>query len=90
MALVNILLWSIIGGIAGWLAGADAQDRLGTRGDIIVGILMALLCGFVLSLLLPDIFDVSRFHAESLIITFLVAFALVFVIRLLPGIRIPS
>jgi uncharacterized membrane protein YeaQ/YmgE (transglycosylase-associated protein family) len=36
MAVVNILAWVIVGGIAGWLAGKDAcascDERLGVQG----------------------------------------------------------
>jgi uncharacterized membrane protein YeaQ/YmgE (transglycosylase-associated protein family) len=90
VALVNMLLWSLIGGSAGWLAGVDTPDRMGTRGGIIVGLLSAVLCGFVLSLLLPDAFAVTTFHAESLIIIFLCAFLLVLVIRRFLGVKTPS
>ena len=52
MAVVNILAWVIVGGIAGWLAGLVVQGTgMGIVGDIIVGIVGALIGGFVLSLL---------------------------------------
>ena len=53
MALVNILAWIIVGGIAGWLASLLVRaGGMGIVGDIIVGIVGALIGGFVLSLLL--------------------------------------
>lgn len=46
---MNILLWIIFGGLAGWLAsmimGADAS--LGVLGNIIVGIIGAFIGGWI-------------------------------------------
>ena len=45
---VSILLWLVIGGIAGWLAGEVMRGAgFGLVGNIIVGILGAVLGGFV-------------------------------------------
>lgn len=49
---MDILLWIIFGGIAGWIAsmiiGTDAQQ--GMIGNIIVGIVGAVLGGFVMNM----------------------------------------
>jgi len=49
MYMVNLVLWLIFGGLAGWIAsliiGADAQ--LGLLGNIIVGIVGAVIGGFI-------------------------------------------
>ena len=51
--LINLLVWIIVGGIAGWLASLLVQGTgMGIVGDIIVGIVGALIGGFLLSLLL--------------------------------------
>jgi uncharacterized membrane protein YeaQ/YmgE (transglycosylase-associated protein family) len=46
---MNIILWIIFGGLAGWIAtmivGSDA--RFGVIGNIIVGIIGAFLGGFI-------------------------------------------
>ena len=45
---VSIILWLVIGGIAGWLAGEVMRGAgFGLVGNIIVGILGAVLGGFV-------------------------------------------
>lgn len=91
MAMVNILAWSVIGGITGWLVSQIAQSGgMGVIGDIVVGLLGALITGFVLSLLLPDTFALASFNGESLIFTFLSAFILLLLIRLFLGPRAPS
>ena len=46
--MINILVWIIVGGIAGWLAGLVVQGTgLGVIGDIIVGIVGALIGGLL-------------------------------------------
>jgi uncharacterized membrane protein YeaQ/YmgE (transglycosylase-associated protein family) len=51
--LVNLILWIILGGVAGWIASMimkrDAQ--MGALENIIVGIVGALLGGFLFNLL---------------------------------------
>jgi uncharacterized membrane protein YeaQ/YmgE (transglycosylase-associated protein family) len=48
MAPETIIIWLVIGAIAGWLAGQIvAGGGFGLVGDIVVGILGALLAGFL-------------------------------------------
>ena len=51
--LVNLILWIILGAVAGWIAsmimGRDAQ--MGALANIIVGIIGALLGGFLFNLI---------------------------------------
>jgi uncharacterized membrane protein YeaQ/YmgE (transglycosylase-associated protein family) len=48
---MNILVWLIIGLLAGWLAGVVVKGRgFGLLGNIIVGIIGALIGGFVFPL----------------------------------------
>ncbi len=51
--LVNIILWIILGGVAGWIASLlmkrDAQ--MGALANIIVGIIGAILGGFLFNLI---------------------------------------
>lgn len=82
MAFVNILVWIIVGGIAGWLAGLVVQGTgLGIVGDIIVGIIGALIGGFVVSLLLPGTFGFTGFNFGSLIIAFIGAVILLLILK---------
>jgi len=86
--LINILAWIIVGGIAGWLAGLVVRGTgLGIVGDIIVGIVGALIGGFVLSLLLPGTFGFTGFNIGSLIIAFIGAVILLFIVKLFTGRR---
>ncbi|MCC7450746.1 MAG: GlsB/YeaQ/YmgE family stress response membrane protein, partial [Anaerolineae bacterium] len=50
---VNILVWIIVGAIAGWLASLVMRTNAsqGLLADIVVGIIGAFIGGFVLSLI---------------------------------------
>ena len=91
MTLVNILAWIIVGGIAGWLASLLVRGSgMGVVGDIIVGIVGALIGGFVLSLLLPGALGFTGFNLGSLIIAFIGAVILLFIVKLFTGSRAVS
>ena len=91
MALVNILAWVLVGGIAGWLASLLIHGAgMGVVGDVIVGIVGALIGGFVLSLLLPGAFGFTGFNLGSLIIVFIGAVILLFIVKLFTGSRAVS
>ena len=80
--MINILVWIIVGGIAGWLAGLVVQGTgLGVIGDIIVGIVGALIGGIIVSLLLPGTFGFTGFNIGSLIISFIGAIILLLILR---------
>jgi uncharacterized membrane protein YeaQ/YmgE (transglycosylase-associated protein family) len=80
---INILAWIIVGGIAGWLASLVVEGTgLGILGDIIAGIVGALIGGFIVSLLLPGSFGFTGFNIGSLIIAFIGAVVLLLILRL--------
>ncbi len=81
--LLTILAWIIIGGIAGWLASLLVRGAgMGVIGDVIVGIVGAVVGGFLLSLLLPGTFGFTGFNLGSLVVAFIGAVILLFVIKL--------
>jgi uncharacterized membrane protein YeaQ/YmgE (transglycosylase-associated protein family) len=89
--LVNLLVWIIVGGIAGWLASLVVQGGgMGIVGDVIVGIVGALIGGFLLSLLLPGTFGLDGFNLGSLIVAFIGAVVLLLIVRLFTGRRAVS
>ena len=47
MTIETILLWAVIGLIAGWLASAVVGGGYGVVGDIVVGVVGAFLGGFL-------------------------------------------
>jgi uncharacterized membrane protein YeaQ/YmgE (transglycosylase-associated protein family) len=49
---VNLILFLVIGGVAGWLAGLFMKGRsFGILGNIVIGVIGAFIGGFVFGLL---------------------------------------
>ncbi len=78
----NIVMWLIVGLIAGALAGFFVRGRgFGCLGDIIVGLIGAVIGGFLASIL-----DLGTFHlCGSIFISFIGACILVALLELLTG-----
>lgn len=78
---MSIIAWLIIGGIAGWvaslLAGTNAQ--MGLLANIIVGIVGALLGGFLFNLLGST--GVTGFNIWSLIVAVTGALILLLIVK---------
>jgi uncharacterized membrane protein YeaQ/YmgE (transglycosylase-associated protein family) len=82
---MGILSWIIVGLLAGWIAGMIMKGSgYGVVGNIVVGIVGALLGGF-LSTTLFDGVSLSGFNLQSLLIAILGSIVLIFLVRLLPG-----
>jgi uncharacterized membrane protein YeaQ/YmgE (transglycosylase-associated protein family) len=83
---MGILSWIIVGLIAGWLAGAVMRGRgFGIIGDIVVGILGAVIGGFIAQAVfnIPD--AVNGINLTSIVVAVIGAIVLVAIVRLLPG-----
>jgi uncharacterized membrane protein YeaQ/YmgE (transglycosylase-associated protein family) len=83
---VNILVWLIVGAIAGWLASIvmGTNRSQGLLTDIIVGIIGGLIGGFVLDALNIG-GDVTGLNITSIIVAFIGAVILLAVLRLVRG-----
>lgn len=81
---VNILVWIIIGAIAGWLASMVMKTNAsqGLLTDIIVGIIGGLIGGFVLGLLGSSA-EVTGLNLTSLLVAFIGAVILLALLRIL-------
>lgn len=83
---MGLLAWIIIGLIAGWLAGMVMKGGgYGVIGDIILGIIGAVVGGFLASVLFKVPNAVSGFNLTTLIVAFLGAVIVVAIVRALPG-----
>lgn len=83
---MGLLSWIIVGGIAGWLGGLVMQGGgFGLLGDILIGIAGGLVGGWLAATLfgVPD--AVNGINLTSILVAFLGAIVLIFVIRLLRG-----
>jgi len=86
---MGILSWIIIGLIAGWLAGEVMRGSgFGIVGDIIVGIVGALLGGFIATALfnVPD--PLTGINITTLIVAFLGSVLLIAILRAVRGARV--
>ena len=85
---MGILSWIVIGLIAGWLAGLVVRGGgYGILGDIIVGIVGALLGGWLASSVLHIAAGVSGINLESILVAFAGAVVLLIILRLISGRR---
>ncbi len=81
---MSVIAWIVLGLIAGWLAGVLVRGSgYGVIGDIILGILGALVGGWITSTLLGV--DVSGFNLESLLIAVFGAVVIIVIGRLVSG-----
>jgi uncharacterized membrane protein YeaQ/YmgE (transglycosylase-associated protein family) len=84
---MTILAWIVLGLIAGWLAGTLMRGGgYGIVGDIVLGILGAIVGGWLTGVLLGrDL--MTGFNVESLIVAVLGAIVLIGISRLFTGRR---
>ncbi len=83
---MGVISWIVVGLIAGWLAGTIMRGRgYGILGDIIVGILGALIGGFLAGALfnIPD--AMNGINITSILIALVGAIILIAIVRMLPG-----
>lgn len=78
---MNILLWIILGAVAGWLADVIMASSHGMIEDIILGIIGAFVGGFVMNFFGQP--GVTGFNLYSLIVAVVGAVILVLLGRLL-------
>lgn len=78
--LLNIILWIILGGIAGWIASIimGRNARMGLLANIVVGIVGAIIGGFLLNLL--GVAGTTGFNLWSLVVAVLGAVVLLAII----------
>ena len=85
---MGLLAWLVVGLIAGWLAGQVMRGGgYGLLGDIIVGIVGALLGGFLASALLKIPDAVNGINLTSILVAFIGAMILIALLRVVSGRR---
>ena len=84
---MTIIVWIVLGLVAGWLAGQVMKGGgYGVVGDIVLGIVGALVGGFLTGLVLGRDM-VSGFNIESIVVAFIGAVILIAVSRTFTGRR---
>ena len=79
---MGIIAWIIFGALAGWIASmiAGTNGRQGALGNIVVGVLGALVGGFVFHLLGGA--GITGFNIWSLMVAIIGAVILLFIVKL--------
>jgi uncharacterized membrane protein YeaQ/YmgE (transglycosylase-associated protein family) len=81
MSLETVLLWIVVGLIAGWLASAVVGGGYGVIGDIIVGIVGAFVGGLIFRAL--DVGAPFGGLAGTIFVAFIGAVVLLLILRLI-------
>jgi uncharacterized membrane protein YeaQ/YmgE (transglycosylase-associated protein family) len=85
---MSLLAWIVVGLIAGWLASQVVASRFGVIGDTIVGMLGALVGGFLFEQLGST--GTTGFSIWSIVVSFVGAVVLLILLRALSGQRMVS
>jgi uncharacterized membrane protein YeaQ/YmgE (transglycosylase-associated protein family) len=85
---MSIILWIVLGGVAGWIASLIMKTRGGILMDIIVGIVGSVIGGFAMSLVGAT--PASGFSVYSLIVAVIGAVILLAIVKAISGRRVGS
>ena len=81
---MGLLTWLVVGAIAGWLAGkVIGGTGFGLVGDIVIGVIGALVGGWLAATLFKVEGAISGFNLRTIVVAFLGAVVVLFVVRLL-------
>lgn len=85
---MGIIAWLVVGAVAGWLASLvmKTNREQGLIMDIIVGIVGAVIGGFLMRLINPNL-DVNGINIESILVAFIGAVVLLALLRAFSGRR---
>lgn len=76
---MSILIWIIFGALVGWIASAIMGSGMGLMWDIVIGIIGAVLGGWLMSLIGQS--GVSGFNLYSFLVAILGAVVLIAIVR---------
>jgi len=80
---MGLLAWLIVGIVAGWLAGMVMGKGFGLIGNVVVGVIGALIGGWLASAVFNIENAVSGFNLTTFIVAFLGAVLVLYIARLL-------
>jgi uncharacterized membrane protein YeaQ/YmgE (transglycosylase-associated protein family) len=78
--MLNLILWLLVGALNGWLANYDMHNRAGTSLDIVIGIVGALIGGFLIGYSVPNW---NVFSPTALLVAYFSAVALLVIVKLM-------
>jgi uncharacterized membrane protein YeaQ/YmgE (transglycosylase-associated protein family) len=81
---MGFFTWLVVGVLVGWLAGIAVKGRgFGLVGNIVIGVVGALIGGWLAGALFDISNPISGFNLTTIIVAFLGAILVLFVARLL-------
>jgi uncharacterized membrane protein YeaQ/YmgE (transglycosylase-associated protein family) len=80
---MGIILWIIFGALAGWIASSIMGKSEGLLMDIVVGIVGAVIGGWIMSLF--GYGGVSGFNLYSFVVAIIGAIVLIWIVRAIRG-----
>ncbi len=81
---MGLFTWIIVGAIAGWLAGKVLKGRgFGLLGNIVIGVIGALVGGWLAGSLLNISNAISGFNLQTILVAFLGSVIVVYIAKLL-------
>jgi uncharacterized membrane protein YeaQ/YmgE (transglycosylase-associated protein family) len=81
---MGFLTWLVVGVLVGWLAGIAVKGRgFGLIGNIFIGVIGALIGGWLAGALFNISDPISGFNLTTIIVAFLGAILVLFVARLI-------
>ena len=81
---MGLLTWIIVGAIAGWLAGKVMKGRgFGLLGNIVIGVIGALVGGWLAGTLLNISNAISGFNLQTLFVAFLGSVVVLYIGKLI-------
>lgn len=82
---MGIVAWIVLGGIAGWIASmfAKTNESMGIFANIIVGIVGAMIGGFLFGLMGGE--GVSGFNLYSLFVAVVGSVVLLYIVKMFRG-----
>lgn len=77
---MGILIWIIFGGLVGWIASSIMGSKDGLVMDIVIGIIGAVLGGWIMSFLGKS--GVTGFNLYSFVVAILGAVVLIWIVKM--------
>ena len=78
--MLNVILWLLIGALNGWLANYGMHKRVGAQFDIVIGIVGALIGGFLVGY---SVLNWNVFSPTALLVAYFSSIVLLVIIKLM-------
>lgn len=85
--MMNLIIWLIAGALIGWLAGLVMNDREGTPLSIVIGIVGALIGGFLIGY---STINQNVLNLTALLVSFIGAVVLLAIVKVVRRVSVRS